>query len=180
MNKEVLNSLKDGEQVVEMSECVLHNETVIKVIVYKCHIKIKRTGFFKIKSIEQREFDRYEYPFYFSSKEFAQDFIENCGNFNIYQTTYYDDKDIPCYGIKLSKYDTHLTYIMVDSFKLKNENYFHSKCQLTERGVWGGVINTDGRYYTHTRQNIKYKDILKFENIAEETGKTYTFKLVTQ
>jgi len=180
MDQEILNKLNDGEQLVEMIECILHDETVIKAIVYKCHVNIEVKGFWNQEKIEHKEFTSYEFPFYFSSKEFAQDFIENIGNFEIYSTTYYDDKDYPCYAIKLQKYKTHLKYIMVDSFKWKNKQYFNSKCQLQERGVWGGIVNSDGRYYTLSTENLTYKEILKFENIAEETKKTYIFKMIKE
>ena len=39
MDQNVLNNLKDGEQIVEMIECTLHNESVIKAIIYTCHLK---------------------------------------------------------------------------------------------------------------------------------------------
>lgn len=182
MDQEVLNKLNDGEQLVEMIECRLHDEIVIKVIVYKCHVNIEDKGFWKPEKIEHKEFTSYEFPFYFSSKEFAQDFIENSGNFEIYPTTYYDHKDYPCYALKLTKYDTHLKYIMVDSFKWKNQNQCHfvNKCQLTDRGVWGGIVNYDGQFYTSSDENLMYKEILKFENIAEETEKTYIFKMIDE
>lgn len=180
MDPNILNKLNDGEQIVEMTECILHDETVIKVIIYTCHVITETEGFWKIKTVEKRSFDEYEFPFYFTSKEFAQEFVENMGNFKIYPTTYWDDKDYPCYALKLAKYDTHLKYMMVDSFKLKNRQHFNSKCQLQERGVWNGMVNSDGRYYTLVGENLNYKDIFKFENIASETKKSYVFKLINQ
>ena len=180
MDQNILNNLKDGEQIVEMIECTLHDESVIKAIIYTCHLKTIIKGLWKTKIIEKRSFDEYEFPFYFASKEFAQEFVENMGNFQIYPTTYWDDKDYPCYALKLAKYDTHLKYMMVDSFKWKNKQHFNSKCQLQERGVWDGMVNSDGRYYILVGENLNYKDIFKFENIATETKKSYAFKLIKQ
>lgn len=180
MDQNILNKLNDGEQLVEMAECILHDEIVIKAIIYKCHVNIEVKGFWKPEKIERKEFTSYEFPFYFASKEFAQSFIENSGNFVIYSTTYYDGKDYPCYALKLTKYDTHLKYIMVDSFKWKNKYHFDNKCQLQERGVWDGMVNSDGRYYTLVGENLNYKDIFKFENIATETKKTYMFKMIEE
>ena len=179
MDQKILNNLNDGEQIVEMTECELHDETVIKVVYYKCHVTTITTGFWKPKTEIIKNFDKYEFPFYFSSKEFAQEFIENMENFEICDTTYYDVNDLQCYKLELSKYITKLNYIMVDDFKYRNRKAFRYKCQLESRGVWGGLVNTDARYAVGTTDNLDYKDIFKFENIAIETEKSYVYKLVS-
>ena len=47
MKSEVLNKLNDGEQLVEMQECTLHDMIVIEVTLHKC---VSIFGFRKIKT----------------------------------------------------------------------------------------------------------------------------------
>ena len=180
MDQNIVNTLNPGEKLVEMQECILHEQTVIKVIVYICRVIIEFTGFFKLKKIEHKEIDTYTFPFYFSSKKFAAEFLQSYDKYKIEKNTYWDHTAIGCYSLGLTDYKTHLTYHMVDDFKFAHKDNFDNKCHLQERGVWGGIVNTDGHFSTYSHKNINYKEIYKYENIAVENGKKYVFKMVEQ
>ena len=173
MDENIVNTLNPGEKAVEMQECTLHEQTVIKVTVYTC---IEEKSWFHTNKILQS----YEIPFYFASKKFAEEFLQNFDKYKIEKSTYWDDNYIECYALILSNYKTHLTYHMVDDFKLKNKEKFHNKCHLQDRGVWGGIINTDAHFSTYQSRNIVYNEIYKYENIAVENGKKYMFKMIEQ
>ena len=180
MDNNIINTLNPGEKVVEMQECTLHGQTVIKVTVYTCHINVEYKGFLKTKKIEHKEIDKYEFPFYFSSKKFAEEFLQSYDKYKIEKSTYWNHTNIGCYTLTLSNYKTHLTYHMVDDFKFIRKDNFDNKCHLQERGVWGGIVNTDGHFSTYGYKNINYKEIYKYENIAIENGKKYVFKMIEQ
>jgi len=170
MTNDILNGLNVGEHVVEIQECVLHDQSVVKVTIYKC-ISISWLS-------KHRDIETYEFPFYFKSKEIAEDFLQYYKKFEVRYDSYWDERNKECYTLRLSHYDTHLKYYMVDDFKHENRYNFRDKCQLGKRGVWNGIVNTDGQYYTYERNNINFKDIFKFEDIATETNKSYIFKMI--
>lgn len=177
MDQNILNDLKAGERVVEMQECILHEQTVIKVTVYTGIVKKKNWIFF---SKEYKSYEVYEFPFYFESKEFANEFLQHYGKFEVKIDTFFNDdhRYEECYILGLSNFNTRVKYYMVDSFKEKNIHKFHQYGQLTSNGVWGGTVNMDGHIMTLNNQNIKYTDIYLYENIAQETNKVDVFKMV--
>lgn len=165
MDKQILNNLNIGEHICEMQEYILHKETVIKTTVYTCK-----------KRLFRKYFDTFEIPFYFKSKELAIEFLKYWDEFEWGSTTYWDNKEKFCYGI--NHINGSKCYIMVDDYKLRNSQQFSYKCQLTENGVWGGIICTDGRYYTNSPDNVYYTKIFELESLPIETNKTYMFKMI--
>lgn len=168
MDKNILNSLNNGEHVVEIKKYMLHNEYVYQVTVYTC-----------IKILFLKHFKKYTYPFYFASKQFAEEFLKYYDDFRVINAFYWDNEDKDCYALEAVNGLGEGTYWMVDEHKFRKDPYaVGKKFHLKDGGVWNGIVNTDARYTIFYLHNINYKEILDRESVLSETDNTYIFKMV--
>lgn len=166
--KDALNTLNEGERIVEIQEYVLHDSTVYDVTIHTC---VNITFFGKHK------YEEYHFPFYFKTKELVTEFLKYWDEINLVSTSYWNSKDVQCYAMSVGGEDEKL-YYLVDDFKLLHYGQFDRKCQMQKRGVWDGVVNTSGRYHTFKENNINYMDVFKYENFAFKVDKVpYLFKM---
>lgn len=175
MDKKILKNLKKGEKIVEMTEVILHNETVVSVTVYIC----TGTNIFGKSKIRI-----FKFPFYFASKSFAEEFLKYWDYFELCHSSYWDGQTISCFALYVNKqlYNEN-NYIMVDSHKKKGLSYCkEGKEQLKEYGVWDGRVcrKCDGEYHTFDSKIFNYKRILDYENVGTETDKKYIFKMMME
>lgn len=170
MDKQLLNTLNKGEKLVEMTEVTLHEETVIKTILYTC------VG---VNIFNKRKIETFEFPFYFETKELAEEFLKYWDELWICETTYWDNKFKPCFGLYVSGGQEIKPYIMVDSWRNEVFN-IDPKNQLSKNGIWGGqVVKYDnGRHFTFKGDCFDYKKIFDLENVGKNTNRTYIFKMV--
>ena len=170
VNNDILNKLNKGEHIAEIEEYVIHGLTVYKVTVYTCnHIS---------RIFKKHYIDKYEIPFFFISKDLAQEFLENWDNFEIHTTTYWDNEYKSCYALRLANIQNKKIYYMVDYYKeTRNKNCFDKKYQLEDNGIWSGIINDDGFYYTYSGSSFNYKNIFDFESVGINQNKSTLFKM---
>lgn len=169
MDKQLLNTLNKGEKLVEMTEVTLNEETVIKTILYTC---------IGVNIFNKRKIETYEFPFYFETKELAEEFLKYWDDLWICETTYWDIEPKPCFGLFVNGQENK-PYIMVDSWRNDVFNIDPIN-QLLKNGIWGGqVLKYDkGRYHTYKIDCFDYKKIFDLENYGKNTNKTYIFKMV--
>ena len=165
MDKQLLNTLNKGEKLVEMTEVTIHGKTVIKTILYTC------TG---VNIFNKRKIETYEFPFYFETKELAEEFLKYWDELKLYVDSYWDNKNKPCFSLYANNQKSNTTYIMIDSWK----NKIFAKNQLCKNGIWGGQVikYLDGRYFTYENDCFDYKEIFNLENVGK--NRTYIFKMV--
>ena len=169
MDKQLLNTLNKGEKLVEMTEITLHDETVIKTILYTC-VGVNIFNKWKIET--------YEFPFYFETKELAEEFLKYWDELRICKTIYWNNIDKPCFGLYISGQE-NMPYIMVDSWR--NDVFtVDPKNQLSKNGIWGGQVikYVNGQHFTFKGDCFDYKKIFALENVGKNTNKTYIFKMV--
>ena len=166
--KDALNTLNEGECIVEIQEYVLHDSTVYDVTIHTC-VNITFFG--------RHQYDEYHFLFYFKTKELVTEFLKYWDKINLVSTSYWNSKDVQRYAMTVGGEDEKM-YYLVDDFKLLHYGQFDHKCQMQKRGVWDGVVNTSGRYHTFKENNINYTDVFKYENIAFKVDKdSYLFKM---
>lgn len=165
LSKDILNKLKIGEHAVEMQECLISNTKIVyKVTLYTC-----KRGLFK------NHYSEFIFPFYFNTKALAEEFLQHYDDFQLCWGSYWDNGDRACLMLYAKNSTQEKKYWMVDCDK-PNTN----KAQLTEGGVWGGVVNTSGRYSVCNFDNINYLGILYREYIITETKNKYCFIMVKE
>lgn len=167
--EEISKILKKDNQVVEIIEGVRCNQIIYDVYIYK-HVPFFFGLFSRIKKTT--------FPFYFETKELAEEFLTFYPE--IYHTygSYWDGEDIDCYFLT-SDYCEH-DYAMVDVFKQKGYTPSHSdKYFLRTNGVWGGVICKNAEYHTFSSCCMDYKKIFDLEGSLnpKETGNRYYYEL---
>lgn len=171
MDKEILNTLKPGEKAVDIQEYYWGENghlLVYKVTIYKCK---KRAIFFK-------HIEEFTYPFYFASKKFAEEFIQNHEKFQIWAKE--DEYNKTHYYMTVKDYNSksHKFY-MIDT------RYSHGGIfvQLQKGYIWNGTVNKkefSQNYNIDIDYNLYYLDILEHEKAAAKegtTGKTFSYKL---
>ena len=168
MDKEILKNTKPGEKLVEMLEYTQHGETVYQVTVYLCK-----------KGLFRKRFSKFRYPFYFKTKEFAEEFLKYYDEFIIVSTSYWDKHDIGCYGLAHRK-EIDTVFVMIDSDKQKRySEHIGEHAQLQYDGVWDGLVceSQHGEYGTHDMYMFDFKKIYDRINIAINGTKQYIFKM---
>ena len=173
MDKDILNSLKLGEKVADIQEHYWGQngeKLVYKVTIYTC----KSLLFGKYIS-------KYEYPFYFKTKEFAEEFIQvhDKYKFDEFYRTDYADHTYTHYKIcpkNISFRNAKCEYVLVVStFADHNVTY------LTPGSIWDGYIECrNKRHKSNFNYKKYYTEIDKLENDAAKentSGKTYSYKL---
>lgn len=174
MNKEVLDTLKVGEKVADIQE-YFHGKNgknlVYKVTIYEC-IEKRVCLIFKNKEIKE-----YVFPFFFKTKEFAQEFLTQCDNFNlILGRCYINGLYMHAYMLELrniSKLKNR--YILVNVHK----SLFGDCAPIGENDIWDGFVNY-GPYSLKKNYTINYKDIHQIETLAAKEGtigNTFSYKL---
>ena len=151
MDKQLLNTLNKGEKLVEMTEVTLHEETVIKTILYTC---------MGVNIFNKRKIKTYKFPFYFETKELAEEFLKYWDDLWICETAYWDNKSKPCFGLCVGGQET-MPYIMVDSWR--NDVFsIDPKNQLLKNGIWGGQVlkHDNGKHFTFKKDCFDYKKYL--------------------
>ena len=168
--KEISKVLKKDKQIVEIIEGTRCTRTIYDVCIYK-RIRFLSGLFSIIKKIT--------FPFYFETKELAEEFVKFYPE--IYHTagSYWDGDDKFCYFLSSSFCEND--YAMVDAFKQKgyiptkrDDKYF-----LQKKGVWGGVICKDAEFHIFNSNCMDYKKIYELEgsfNVCE-TGNRYYYEL---
>ena len=167
--EEISKVLKKDNQIVEIIESGRCNQ-----IIYDVHIYKRVPFFFGLFS----RIKKTTFPFYFETKELAEEFLTFYPE--IYHTngSYWDGDDIDCYFLT-SDYCEH-DYAMVDAFKRKGYTPSHSdKYFLRTNGVWGGVICKNAEYHTFSSNFMDYKKIFDLEGSfnSKETGNRYYYEL---
>lgn len=163
MDEKILKTLKPGEQLVEMQECLLHSRKVYEVTIYT-----KRRLF---------GYSKYTYPFYFDTKEVAELFLKYRSYFGLYEKrpTYAWSSNEKYLYLKLENSEHDTMYIMIDDHKLHNNGI---KYQLERNGIWAGEINDWEQAYLEIRHNKHFMEIFNFANIGLKNDKTYIFKMI--
>ena len=169
MNKQLLNTLNKGEKLVEMTEVIIHEETVIKTVLYTC------VG---VNIFNKRKIETFEFQFYFETKELAEEFLKYWDELKLYDASYWDNRNKPCFGLYVNNQESSTAYIMIDSWRNKAFT-IDPKNQLRKNGIWGGQVikALDGRYYTYKSKCFDYKEIFNLENIGKNTNRTYIYKM---
>ena len=130
-NQEILNSLNYGEKAVEINgRAVIRDNkeeimTVYEVVFYTCKKEIIEHVFKKDE--EFKKLEKYTVPFYFTSKELAQEFIESWDLFEIEKMTYWDNKDIRCYGFSVKGDPKKRKVFFIDEYKRSYPKIFDRK-----------------------------------------------------
>ena len=178
MNQEILDNLKIGEKAVDIQEYYYGENgrtLVYKVTMYEC---IKTYLIF-------RKIKTFSIPFYFESKEFAENFIKNYDKFKFIKNNYGGSSygSIHAYSLYPIEINSpkHI-YYMVDARHPYAYSESHSK-RLEENGIWGGIVNygqmnTYGELYRN--KNISYMKMFEIEKLASKEGsigKTFSYKL---
>lgn len=166
MNKDILNSLNIGEKVADIREYFYGDgggKTGYQVTIYTCHKFIFRY----IK--------KYTIPFYFKTKELAQDFLKHLPEIELcsekMRIELLDNHKITAYYIKFkNKKQKHIYYLY---------NWNNQYGQLITGDVWDGRINCA----TNVHQTVLYSyyncEFLEIFNIEKENtfGEITTYKL---
>lgn len=177
MNQEILDSLKIGEKAVDIQE-YYHGKNgsllVYKVIIYECIRK-----FLVFKKIES-----FAYPFYFNTKELAENFIKDIDKFEIIKNTYnLRHGTIHIYSLFPKEFEQPKNiYYMVDARHPFSCAESHSM-RLDDNGIWGGLVNYEtpdpyGELYRS--RNMSYTEIFAKEKLASKEGsigQTFSYKL---
>ena len=168
MDKNILDTLNIGEHVVEIKKYMLHNEYVYQVTVYTC-----------CKILFWKHIKKYTYPFYFASKNIAEEFIKYYDDFYVSIGSYWDSGDKICYMLNATHGLGEGKYWMIDDYKYRQDPHAIGKhFHLKDDGVWNGVVNTYAHFSTYYNYNINFKEILNRESVLSETDSTYIFKMV--
>jgi hypothetical protein len=191
-----LTNIKVNEIVVEMNDCEVHfyNNTsadtikVVEVTLYKC-VQKRKSIFHKYeKELEVY----YKYPFYFLTRELANEFISMMDILKITTGSYThknektDEWEYPsCYMVatNFDNGESAKYYWMVDHIKQLYlpcpKNSIKSKeSYLKKNGVWGGVVNTNAQYGgVFEGWNIDYRDILNTNTYVKKLGNSTFYKL---
>lgn len=155
MDENLLKKLKPGEKLVEMQEYKYGRITAIDVTVYTC----KHKGLFSKKIV------KYTPPFFFVSKEFAEEFLKH-----------WDEFDIEIgFGGKIFMY---LYKNPINKYCMVNEYISNTTDDVLrrDRGVWGGRLFTSG----YVGGKFYYTDIYAKDLIPIETDKHYVFKMIEE
>ena len=167
--EEISKALKPGHQIVEIIECGRCNRTIYDVYIYK-----RIPFFFGLFSRVKKS----TFPFYFETKELAEEFLKFYPEIYPVGGSYWDSNDIFCYH--LSSDFCENAYAMVDAFKQKGYIQGHKdKHFLQSNGVWGGVICKNAEYHTFDSNCMDYKLIydLEYRFNAKETGNRFYYEL---
>lgn len=176
MNQEVLNNLAPGKKAVDIQEYYWgENGRILcyKLIIYEC-IEKRYFLFFKKKEISE-----YTYPFYFQTKELAEQFIQEYDKYiiNYHKTLYCNPMTF--YTIEL-KNDKVNEYYMAEAYQNK-ETPLSKLEYLQKGGIWGGYIcKYASRSHLDKNKCYTYSSIPDMEKIAAKqgtTGKTFSYML---
>ena len=175
MNQETLNNLKIGEKVADVQE-YFHGKNgkdlVYKVTIFEC-IEKRILYIFKTREIKE-----YVFPFFFKTKEFAEEFLTQCDNFNVVLNK--------CYigGLLMHAYmleprniaKPKNRYILIN----KTGNLLGDCSPINANNdVWDGFVNY-APFSLRKNYIINYKDITKIETLAAKEGtigNTFSYKL---
>lgn len=176
MDSKLLNELNKGDKLVEMTEYTLHNEIVYDVSIYMCE------GISLL--FKHRKIKKYLYPFYFKSKQIANDFLSYWGDFHIVETTYWKDGEHNCYALVLNNDYQNRKFVMIDSYKRKlYSGLIGEHAQLEQHGVWDGIVleASHGRYSTYDTHMFNFKKIYEIVDLPRKTNsKSYIFKMIKE
>jgi hypothetical protein len=167
--EEISKVLKKNNQVVEIIECERSARTIYDAYIYK-RISLFFGLFSRIKKTT--------FPFYFETKELAEEFLTFYPEIYHADGTYWDHGDIHCYFLTSNQCEHD--YAMVDAFKQKGYATAHSdEYFLQSNGVWGGVICKNAEYHTFSSNCMDYKKIfdLEYQFNSKETGNRYYYEL---
>ena len=174
MNQETLNNLQIGEKVADIQE-YFHGKNgkdlVYKVTIFEC-IEKRILHIFKTREIKE-----YVFPFFFKTKEIAEEFLAQCDNYNvILDRCYIGGLNIHAYMLEprnISKPKNR--YILVD----KNKSLFGECAPINAmHDVWDGYVNYSA-YSLKNSYTINFKDITKIETLAAKegtVGNTFSYK----
>ena len=166
MNEKLLNKLNSGEKLVKVEEYSQDGCDYCKVIIYTC------TG----KILWLRRIIDKEIPFYFASKDLAINFLKYYDNFDWEIVDACENsKWLETYQLKLLNYTNRHEYYMVDVSGDKH---------LLYHGIWGGIVNTNGRHEIKSINNMNYKDIFDQEEKLHDSDPKfcgeYVFKMMKE
>lgn len=165
MNKDILNSLNTGEKAVDIQEYFYGEagcKTGYQVTIYTCHKFIFRY----IK--------KYTIPFYFKTKELAQDFLKHLPEIELCSDRMrigFDNHKITAYYIKFkNKKQKHIYYLY---------NWDNQCGHLTTNDIWDGNINcalNEHQTILYSHYNCEFLEIFNIEK--ENTfGEITTYRL---
>lgn len=168
MNNDTLNKMSIGDKIVEMKELnYYHNSVkynVIDVRIYLCK---------SINIFGKRKIETISFPFYFSTKELAEEFTQSYQNFKI--TISDSPYACVCLIANCNNSDYKKIYCMLSNIKMHGIIYEDYYTPLQKGGIWGGLVETE--YDEHYRINVKGIDYKKTLCYTEETGNTHIYKL---
>ena len=173
MKQEILNNLKLGEKAADIQEYYWGTNgerLVYKVTIYTC----EKIPFLKI--FKKRGINEYVVPFYFETKELAQEYIEYSdkvwfrpltGAFNGYALflTNYEKQKYEYYLV--SAVDYFLVPVSEDHIMCKG-------------GVWNGKVNFGSYRRPYKTQSIYFTQVFEKEKRASKEGtigETFSYKL---
>lgn len=165
MNKNILNSLNTGEKAADIREYFYGDgggKTGYQVTIYTCH----RFIFRYIK--------KYTIPFYFKTKELAQDFLKHLPEIELWS-------EKMCIGL-----DNHKITAYYIKFKNKKQKYIYylynwdnQYGQLMTGDIWNGRINCAqevNQTVLFSMHNCEFLEIFEIEK--ENTfGEITTYRL---
>ncbi len=175
MKADILNSLKLGEKAADIQEYywgINGERLVYKVTIYTC----EKVPFLRI--FKKRHIDEYVVPFYFETKELAQEYIE------------YSDKVWfrPLTGDGYALFLTNYEKQKYDYYLVSAAEYFSAPISkdhiMYTGGVWNGKVNF-GSYskQLYKTQSIYFTQVFEKEKRASKEGtigKTYSFKMIEE
>lgn len=172
MNKEELNSLLPGEKAADILEYhygLNGSKLVYEVTVYTC----KKLLFTKYIST-------YKFPFYFSNRKLAEEYLQNIDKFEIDTLIEYDmwgDSCGSCYVI-IPKNIKNLHYVhrMICSYTNKHGGHLH-KGEIWDGYVDSVDVNRQSKVI-YTKEHFTEIEILE-QNASKEgtTGNRFSYKL---
>lgn len=177
MNQETLNNLKIGEKAADIQE-YFHGKNgktlTYKVTIYECIEK--RICFI----FNRKEIKTYSIPFFFKTKELAEEFLTQCGNFNIVYSKILID-GLYMYAFILEPRNISNVknrYILIDEHK----HSMLGECAIINKNgtaIWNGYVNY-GSYSLKKNYTIRYNEIFNIEELAAKegtTGNIFSYKL---
>jgi len=167
MKQTLLDNLQVGEKTADILEYYWGKNGRIlayDVIVYEC-----------VRKFLRKKINKVEFPFYFTSKKFAESFLKHYDSFNFNY-----DADNVVYMCPRNIQKIHNNYWLINAY-----TSMCCPCSKSERlkvgEIWGGFVNTDSySKYPYKDENFSYELIENIEKTAAKEGtigKVYSYKL---
>lgn len=199
MIEETLNNLKAtteiGEKIVEITGKAITKSfanidqiiTIYSVSIYTCVEKTNtvKKNFFTTETIKSKEFKQYTIPFFFKTKELAEEFMEYYELFTIKKLTFWDSREQTCYGLVVKDDPMQKKIYLVDDRKI--DSIVHKdKSQLQEDGIFNGqaCFEDPGYYFMFERNQRYYVELIndrinfrKSFDTVQDNIETHIYKL---